>query len=52
MFKVSVIVPLYNAALYIERCAESLMKQTLSEVEYIFINDSLRSPQRRSIVSH
>lgn len=37
--KVSVIVPIYNVAAYIERCAESLMQQTLQDVEYIFIDD-------------
>lgn len=38
--KVSVIVPIYNVSSFIERCAESLLNQTLSEVEYIFVNDS------------
>lgn len=36
---VSVIVPIYGVEKYIERCAESLMQQTLQEVEYIFIDD-------------
>jgi glycosyltransferase involved in cell wall biosynthesis len=39
MPKVSVIVPVYNVSLYIERCARSLFEQTLDDVEYIFIND-------------
>lgn len=38
--KVSVIVPIYNVSRFIERCTESLMKQTLDEVEYIFVNDA------------
>ena len=37
--KISVIVPIYNAEPYIERCIRSLMEQTLSEIENIFIND-------------
>lgn len=37
--KISVIVPIYNAEPYIERCVHSLMEQTLNEIEYIFIND-------------
>lgn len=37
--KVSVIIPVYNVELYIERCARSLFEQTLQEIEYIFIND-------------
>ena len=37
--KVSVIVPIYNVEPYIARCVESLMEQTLQEVEYIFVDD-------------
>jgi glycosyltransferase involved in cell wall biosynthesis len=37
--KVSVIVPIYNAEHYIERCADSLFKQTLLEMEYVFVDD-------------
>ena len=37
--KISVIVPVYNAAQYIERCARSLFGQTLDLVEYIFVDD-------------
>ena len=40
MIKVSVIIPIYNVSRFIERCAESLMQQTLNEVEFIFINDA------------
>ena len=38
--KVSVIVPFYNVAPFIERCARSLMAQTLREVEFIFVDDA------------
>lgn len=38
--KVSVIVPIYKAKKYIERCVRSLMEQTMEEgIEFIFIND-------------
>ena len=37
--KISVIIPIYNVARYIERCAISLFEQTLDSIEYIFIND-------------
>lgn len=37
--KVSIIIPVYNAEAYIERCATSLFEQTLDELEYIFIDD-------------
>lgn len=39
-YKVSVIIPIYNVRNFISRCAESLMRQTLSEVEYIFVDDA------------
>lgn len=39
MVKVSVIVPIYNVEKYIEDCAKSLFQQTLSDIEYIFVND-------------
>lgn len=37
---VSVIVPIYNAEAYIGKCAESLMMQTYSDIEYVFVDDS------------
>ncbi len=37
--KVSVIVPIYNVAQYIERCARSLFEQTFDDIEYVFVND-------------
>ena len=39
MYKVSVIVPVYKAELYIEKCVNSLMSQTLQDIEYIFVDD-------------
>lgn len=39
MPKLSVIVPVYNVEQYIERCAHSLLEQTLDDIEYIFIDD-------------
>ena len=39
MYKVSVIVPVYNAGRYIERCLRSLFEQTLDSIEYIFVDD-------------
>ncbi|EMM4084154.1 glycosyltransferase family 2 protein [Shigella flexneri] len=37
--KISVIVPVYNAENYIQRCILSLLKQTLDDVEIIIIDD-------------
>lgn len=40
MALVSVIVPVYNVSAFIRRCAESLMRQTLADVEFIFVDDA------------
>jgi hypothetical protein BACCOPRO_03219 len=37
--KVSVIVPVYGVEKFVGRCIESLMRQTLDEIEYIIIDD-------------
>lgn len=39
MIKVSVIVPVYNAEKYLKDCLESLINQTLKDIEIICIND-------------
>ena len=38
--KVSILVPIYNVSLYIERCARSLFDQTFENIEYIFVDDA------------
>lgn len=37
--KISVIVPIYNGENQLERCLESLQKQSLNNIEFIMIND-------------
>lgn len=37
--KISIIVPVYNGERYIERCFNSIKKQTFNELEVIFVND-------------
>lgn len=39
MYKISVIVPIYNVAPYIVRCMDSLRAQTLSDIEVFFVDD-------------
>ena len=39
MTKVSVIVPIYNVEQYLPRCIESLVNQTLQDIEIILVND-------------
>ena len=37
--KVSIIVPVYNMEKYIQECFDSIMVQTLKEIEIVCIND-------------
>lgn len=39
MYKVSVIIPVFNVEEFIERCSRSLFEQSLDDIEYIFIDD-------------
>lgn len=39
MIKLSIIVPVYNVAEYLKRCLNSLINQTLNEIEIICVND-------------
>ena len=40
MPKVSVIVPVYNVEAYLDKCLDSLVNQTLEDIEIIIVNDS------------
>lgn len=40
MAKVSIIVPVYNVEKYLAKCLDSLVNQTLEDIEIILINDS------------
>lgn len=37
--KVSVIIPVYNVEQYLERCLDSIINQTLKDIEIVIIND-------------
>lgn len=39
MIKVSIIVPFYNVENYIEKCLQSLVNQTLEDIEILLVND-------------
>ena len=39
MRKVSVIIPVYNAERYLERCISSIANQTMKDIEILVIND-------------
>ena len=37
--KISIIVPLYKAELYVEQCFESISSQTYKNIEIVFVDD-------------
>ena len=39
MIKISVIIPIYNCEKYLARCLDSIINQTLKEIEIICVND-------------
>lgn len=39
MYNVSVIIPVFNAEHFIEKCCDSLFSQSLTNIEYVFVND-------------
>ena len=40
MAKVSVIVAVYNGEKYLDRCLDSLCRQTFSDIEIVFVDDA------------
>ena len=39
---ISVIVPIYNAELYLDRCIQSIVNQTYTNLEIVVINDGTK----------
>lgn len=52
MVKVSVIVPIYNSGKYLKRCIDSLLSQTLDDMEFILINDGSSDDSESIIKSY
>src|SRR5574344_1140045 len=52
MPKVSVIVPVYNVEKYIEKCLDSLINQTLQDIEIIIVNDGSTDNCEKIKVNH
>ena len=46
--KVSVIVPVYNVEQYLSKCLDSLVNQTLKELEILVVNDG--SPDQSQVI--
>lgn len=49
MIKVSVIVPVYNTEVYLRKCLDSLVNQTLKEIEIIVVNDGTKDDSQMII---
>ena len=47
--KVSVIVPVYNTGKYLPKCLDSLVKQTLEDIEILVVNDGSPDDSQRII---
>jgi len=49
MIKLSVVVPVYNVEKYLQRCLDSLINQTLNDLEIIVVNDGSQDNSQRII---
>ena len=49
LFKISIIVPVYNVELYLEKCLLSLVNQTLQEIEILVVNDGSQDQSQKII---
>lgn len=47
--KVSVIIPVYNVEKYIDKCLNSLINQTLEDIEFIVVNDGSKDSSKEII---
>lgn len=52
MIKVSVIVPVYNVEKYLDKCLDSLVNQTLKDIEIIVVNDGSTDKSKQIIQSY
>lgn len=49
MIKVSVIIPVYNVEKYIEKCLDSVVNQTIKDIEIIIVNDGSTDMSKEKI---
>ena len=48
-YKISVIVPIYNTEAYLDKCINSLLNQTLKDIEIILINDGSKDNSEKIV---
>ena len=48
-YKVSIIIPVYGVEKYISKCLESLVNQTLNDIEIIVVNDGTKDNSQKII---
>ena len=49
MKKVSIVIPIYNSEKYLQTCLDSILAQTLKEIEIIAVNDGSKDRSREII---
>lgn len=52
MIKITVVIPVYNTEKYLKECINSLLNQTLKEIEFIFVNDGSTDSSQSIIESY
>ena len=52
MTDISIVVPIYNAEKYLNKCLDSLINQTKKELEFILINDGSTDNSEKIITSY
>lgn len=52
MIAISIVVPVYNSAAYLDECIQSLLAQTLTHCEFIFVNDGSKDDSQSIIELH
>lgn len=49
MVKISIIIPVYNVEKYLEKCLNSVINQTLKDIEIIIVNDGSKDQSKKII---